>query len=247
MTTQTFGEIDWSADLNLGRSTNQDNNSPGKDVWLRLKEGSNPIRILTRPHQYQTHPQIKQEGAPGFGQKVGCCKESGSDVVCPLCAEGYYTQSRFLLGVIDRRENAFRILDVNRMVIEQLRTYNKTAWGDPTTYEVDMFMDKKAKTPGEYYKIVPIEKKPLSATDQLIRDQADLDYLKRRVQPPSLEVVQKRLEKIVGSGKLAAPPAPKASTKATVKTGVAKSAPAPISASDLDEIDQLFSDAEENN
>jgi hypothetical protein len=244
MTTQTFGEVNWDSDLDFGRPTGQSKfEGPGKDIWLRLVDGSNPIRIVTRPHQYLTHVRIKREGDRGFGQKVGCSKANGGS--CPLCDAGYRATPRWYLGVIDRRTNAFRILDISYMVFQQIRKINKSAWGDPQGFEADLMMDKKAKSPQEYYQFMPIEKKPLSPTDQSIRDQADLEYLKRRVQPPTLEMIQKRLEKIVGDGKLAAPPVSKMGEKATASTKNGKSAtPAVLSSDDMDDLDNLFPDAD---
>jgi len=46
--------------------------------------------------------------------------------------------------------------------------------------------------------VQPISKELLSAADQLIKDNVDLDDLKRRVTPPTPEQVQKRLDKING-------------------------------------------------
>ena len=44
----------------------------------------------------------------------------------------------------------------------------------------------------------PYGKEPLSATDQVIKDSVDMDDLKRRVTPPTPEIVQKRIDKING-------------------------------------------------
>lgn len=76
----TFGEISWNDDVFSGEK--KQTNS--KDLFLRLKEGTNEMRIVTQPFQYLVH-KYKKEGDAGFGQKVSCSMIHGS---CPLCALG---------------------------------------------------------------------------------------------------------------------------------------------------------------
>ena len=46
--TNTFGEVDWNSDVFPGDGKKQTNS---KDLFLRLDEGPNEIRLLTQPHQ----------------------------------------------------------------------------------------------------------------------------------------------------------------------------------------------------
>ena len=86
-------------------------------------------------------------------------------------------------------------------VFSQIRKLarNTQRWGDPTKYDLDIVVDKNGGATG-YYSVQPISKEPLSAVDQQIKDNIDLDDLKRRVTPPTPELVQKRLDKINGVG-----------------------------------------------
>lgn len=191
--TSTFGEVSWNDDVFPGSEGKKNTNS--KDLFLRLEEGSNEMRLVTQPFQYLVH-KYKKEGDPGFGQKVNCSAIHGS---CPLCDLGDKAKPRWLIGVISRKTGTYKILDISFAVFSQIRKLarNTQRWGDPTKYDIDIVVDKNGGATG-YYSVQPISKEPLSAADQKIKDEADLDDLKRRVTPPTADLVQKRLDKING-------------------------------------------------
>ena len=58
----TFGEVSWNDDV-FGGSENKKNS---KDLWLRLEEGSNEMRLVTQPFQYLVH-KYKKEDDKGYG------------------------------------------------------------------------------------------------------------------------------------------------------------------------------------
>lgn len=214
MENNTFGEISWQDDVFAG---SEKKNS--KDLFLRLDEGSNEVRLITQPFQYLVH-KYKKEGDKGYGQKVMCSAIHGS---CPLCSAGDKAKPRWLLGVISRKTQSFKILDVSYSVFSQIRKLAKNTqrWGDPSKYDIDIIVDKNGGATG-YYTVQPISKEPLSAADQQIKDSVDFDDLKRRVTPLTPDLVQKRIDKINGEGSTpvvvaptpaTATPAPKAATK----------------------------------
>lgn len=225
----TFGEVSWNDDSFAGEGKKQTNS---KDLFLRLDEGSNEMRLITQPFQYLVH-KYKKEGDSGFGQKVNCSAIHGE---CPLCALGDKAKPRWLLGVISRKTGTYKILDISFAVFGQIRKYarNTSRWGDPTKYDIDVFVDKNGGATG-YYSVQAIPKEPLSAADQNIRDtQVDLDDLKRRVSPPQPDVVQKRIDKINGViSTTATPTTDKTATTATAKP--ATKATAAVSMTDDDE------------
>jgi hypothetical protein len=189
----TFGEVSWNDDVFGGENKKQTNS---KDLFLRLDDGSNEIRIVTPPFQYLVH-KYKKEGDIGFGQKVKCSAIYGS---CPLCALGDKAKPRWLLGVISRKTGTYKILDISFAVFGQIRKYarNTKNFGDPTKYDINIEVDKNG-SPTTYYTVQALSKEPLSADDQKIRDtQVDLDDLKRRVTPPTPDQVQKIKDKIDG-------------------------------------------------
>lgn len=194
----TFGEVSWSDDVFGG-----DKKQVKKDLWLRLEEGSNEMRLITQPFQYLVH-KYKKEDDKGFGQKVSCSAVHGS---CPLCDLGDKAKPRWLLGVITRKDGTFKILDISFAVFSQVRKLAKNIqrWGDPTKYDIDIVVDKNGGATG-YYSVQPISKEPLSASDQKVKDDIDFDDLKRRVTPPTPDEVKKRMDKIDGVGAPATPP-----------------------------------------
>lgn len=235
----TFGEVSWNDDVFGGENKKQNNS---KDLFLRLDEGSNEMRIITQPFQYLVH-KYKKEGDNGFGQKVSCSAIHGS---CPLCALGDKAKPRWLLGVISRKTGTYKILDISFAVFGQIRKYarNTNRWGDPTKYDIDIVVDKNGGATG-YYSVQAISKEPLSAADQVIRDEVNstgLDDLKRRVTPPTPDQVQKRIDKINGVTDGATATTKKAATAtATVaaKPTAPKAAPA-VSMTDDEELDGSF-------
>lgn len=221
----TFGEVSWNDDVYGGSEGKKNTNS--KDLFLRLVEGSNEMRLITQPFQYLVHKAKKDANNPkDFGQKVACSAIHGS---CPLCDLGDKAKPRWLLGVISRKDGTYKILDISFAVFSQIRKLarNTQRWGDPTKYDIDIVVDKNGGATG-YYSVQPISKEALSAADQQIKDNVDFDDLKRRVTPPTPDIVQKRLDRINGvapasdNGATAAAPATgkKATGKATVQPTV---------------------------
>ena len=230
----TFGEISWNDDVFSGSDGKKAGN--GKDLFLRLEEGSNELRLITQPFQYLVHKAKKDPNNPkDFGQKVSCSAIHGS---CPLCDLGDKAKPRWLLGVISRKTGTYKILDISFAVFSQLRKLarNTQRWGDPTKYDVDIVVDKNGGPTG-YYSVQPISKEPLSAADQKIKDDADLDDLKRRVTPPTADQVQKRLDKINGVTSTDAVATAATTGKVAAKTAV--KAPA-VSMTDDEELNDTF-------
>jgi hypothetical protein len=229
----TFGEVSWNDDVFPGDNKKQTNS---KDLFLRLDEGPNEIRLLTQPHQYLVH-KYKKEGDTGFGQKVQCSAIHGS---CPLCATDK-AKPRWLLGVIARKTGTYKILDISFAVFSQIRKLNKNPkFGDPTKYDINIEVDKNGGATG-YYSVQAYSKEPLSAADQDIKDKVDFDDLKRRVTPPTPDKVQARLDKINGVTTNGAPaPSTTASAPAAAAKKSTKAAAQPVSMSDDEELEQSF-------
>lgn len=237
--TTTFGEVDWNSDVFPSDGKGKTNS---KDLFLRLNEGANEIRILTQPHQYLVH-KYKKNGDTGFGQKVQCSAVNGS---CPLCATGDKAKPRWLLGVITRKDNTYKILDISFAVFSQIRKLNKNPkFGDPTKYDVNIEVDKNGGATG-YYSVQAYSKEALSAADQVIKDSIDFDDLKRRVSPPMPDKVQARMDKIDGVTTNGAQ-APAATAPAAAAKKSTKAAAPAVSMTDDEELDKSFPDYEGDN
>jgi hypothetical protein len=237
--TTVFGEVSWNDDVFPGDNKKQTNS---KDLFLRLNEGVNEIRILTQPHQYLVH-KYKKAGDTGFGQKVQCSAANGG---CPLCATGDKAKPRWLLGVISRKDGTYKILDISFAVFSQIRKLNKNAkFGDPTKYDINVEVDKNGGATG-YYSVQAYSKEALSAADQVIKDNIDFDDLKRRITPPTPDRVQARMDKIDGVTTTGAP-APTAQAPAAAKKSNTKAAAPAVSMTDDEDLDKSFPDYEGDN
>lgn len=234
----TFGEVSWNDDVYGGSEGKKNTNS--KDLFLRLVEGSNEMRIITQPFQYLVHKAKKDPSNPkDFGQKVPCSAIHGS---CPLCDTGDKAKPRWLLGVISRKDGTYKILDISFAVFSQIRKLarNTQRWGDPTKYDIDIVVDKNGGATG-YYSVQPISKEALSAADQQIKDNVDFDDLKRRVTPPTADIVQKRLDKIHGVAAPATPATASAAPRVNATTTPA------VSMADSNELSEDFPDYDGSN
>lgn len=233
----TFGEVNWSDDV-FGDGKK---NTNSKDLWLRLDEGANEMRLITQPFQYLVHKYHK-DGDTGFGQKVRCSAIHGS---CPLCAVGDKAKPRWLLGVISRKTNTFKILDISFAVFSQIRKYAKNAqrFGDPTKYDINIEVDKNGGATG-YYSVQALNREPLSAADQVIKDSVVLDDLKRHVTPFTPEEVQRKIDKINGvDANAPAPTSAAAGKKASSTKAVTPKAATPaVSMTDDEDLDKAFPD-----
>jgi len=181
-----YGEVAWG-DVQDGGQKND-----SRDSFLRLEKGSNIVRIITPPHQYNVH-RYKRDGDPGFGHKIMCSKVNGA---CPLCALGDVAKRRWFLGVIDRKTRSYKILDVGISVFKSIQGLTRDdEWGDPSRYDLDIKVDPNGGA-SNYYSITPKIPKPLSADDIQIKDMVDVEGLKRLCTPPSSAKVQERMDRL---------------------------------------------------
>lgn len=182
-----FGVTSWeSTEVNSKPNANQSN----KDLFMRLESGSNVLRIITKPHEYLVHRYKVSESDPGFGERILSSAFHGSD---PLIEMGHKPKRRWLVGVIDRKTQSYKILDMSSMVFKGVQELVRDEdWGDPSQYDVDIKVNKSAGVTG-YYAVIPKSKKPLTPSDLEIKEQVDLEDLKRRCTPPTPEQVQERV------------------------------------------------------
>jgi hypothetical protein len=263
MATQKYGEISYNED---GGSSNRREGN-GKDLFLRLNKGpENYIRLLTNPHQYTMHKIVLDvNNKKDYGQKVGCSMANGGS--CPACdwvaaqlASGAATEEeakkmgpkmRWLFGCIDRTTGQYKILDVSWAVFSQIKKHaqNVKHWGDPKNFDININVDPNAP-PMNYYTVqtVPPVSKVLSAEDQSIKDKfLDLDDLKRRSSPPSVESVQKRMTYILGHAGTEGTTTTQAKTTTATpavaaKKPVAKPTPKPVVVPDESDDQEDFPD-----
>ena len=188
MSTYNYGLTEWeNVQTQSGKRVNS------KDLFLRLDSGSNVVRVLTKPHEYLVHKYKSHESDPGFGEKVLSSLANGKDV---LVDKGMKPKKRWLVGVIDRKTASYKILDMSFTVFKSVQELVKDDdWGDPTQYDIDIKVDKNGGATG-YYTVMPKRPVPLSTADLELKDQVDLDDLKRRCTPPTPEQMEERIRQI---------------------------------------------------
>ena len=180
------GEISW-----IDPSFDSSEKKSGKDTFLRLNPGSNIVRLLTLPHQYNQH-KWETPGGKKYGYRINCSGTSD----CPLCKEGNKAKRRWFLGCIDRKTNSYKVLDIGYSVFKSIQTYAKDEqWNSPENYDIDIVVDVNGGSTG-YYSIVAKPPRPMSASDLQIKEASDLEDLTRRVMAPTVEKVKERLIKI---------------------------------------------------
>ncbi len=185
MVKSQFGETSWDVEL-------KNNTQKSKDLYMRLEDKSNVIRMVTLPYEYAVHV-VKEDGDQGFGDKVMC---SQFHKTCVLCAGGDKPKRRWLVGIIDRKTQAYKILDISVSVFKAVQELSRDEdYGAPTKYDIDIKVDKQGGATG-YYTVIPKPPKPLSAADLEIMENVDSEELMRKVTPPTPEKVQERLDAI---------------------------------------------------
>lgn len=229
MNMTTNGEVQWGEDNFAGSNQKKQNY---KDVFLRLEPGDNEVRFITNPHQYVSH-KYKPEGSKGYGSKV-LCGTPGPDKKCPLCELGDKAKTRWYVGVIDRKTNTARVLDLSWSIYSQLTKKAKNPKiGPPTNYDINIVVDPNGGA--GYYDAQNYAREPLSAADQTLRDKFDVDDLKRRVTSPTYEEVVARMKTIEKFNKPEAAAGAAGATDATKSTAVAKTTAAESLASEEDD------------
>lgn len=188
--TYKFGEIGWGEEVSSEKkSTNM------KDLFLKLTKGDNSMRIVTSPFQYAMH-KYKAPGDKGFGRKVVCSATKDAPE-CPLCESGDKPKRKWYVGVIDRKTGSYKILDIGWAVFSQMdKLVKNKKWGDIRKYDINIIVDPNGGATG-YYTVQPDGgKEPLSAEDQVIVDNIDIEQLKKFSSSPSYKAVEEKLQKI---------------------------------------------------
>ena len=184
-----YGEQSWT-DVVFDSSAKKNS----KDTFLRLSPGSNVVRLLTLPHAYYQHKHMI-EGGKKFGYRINC-SDPEHRTNCPIC-EKDKAKRRWFLGVIDRKTDTYKILDIGFAVFKAIQTLARDDdWGDPSRYDIDIVVDPNGGSTG-YYTVVAKPPKPLSASDLIKREENTLDELIRRATPPTKEKVEERLASIM--------------------------------------------------
>lgn len=189
-TTVRYGTTDWNDDTSK-RSDRGDK----KTQFKKLKPGSNIVRVVTDPKKYQTHKYQDKDASgqkePGYGDWCKCSKPLHG--TCPLCDLGDYPKMRWYVGVIDRETNATGVLDISSLIYDQVKALNKTKWGDPKRYDLEIVMDPKAKSAAQWYKVFPQMPEPLTPAEVEMAKGISDEFLNKLCTPPTPDEVKTRI------------------------------------------------------
>jgi hypothetical protein len=113
---------------------------------------------------------------------------------------------RWLVYVIDRASQSLKLLDISKSVFDGIRELVRDdSWGDTLGYDINIKVNKNAGGAVGYYTVIPKSKSPLSPADLELKQNMDLDDLKRRCTPPSPEDVDKKIAAIIAKSGFTAP------------------------------------------
>lgn len=173
MTTMVVGEMNWE-DADLG----------GND-FMRLEEGSNVVRIFTKPNQFYV---IWCQDATGKQRKFRSAVEN-----CPLVQRGEKPQARWFVGAINRKNGRPSILEIGPQIYKQiLGLRKKSAWGDPRAYDIDIERQPKGSQP--LYVVSPEPKSQLTNDEKgAIKEFLSRVDLVKMTEPPTPEEVREQL------------------------------------------------------
>lgn len=202
MSNQKFGTSTWDEETGGKRGAQGANGDKKRDAFMRLNDGNNLVRVVTKPHLYLSH-KYKEEGDPGFGDKIMCSAPLHKS--CVLCDRKDRAKKRWFVGVIDRKTSQYKILDISVLVYDQLKTLNRSEkWGDPSRYDIDIVVNKTA-APANYYSVVPDPPTPLSKEDlELIKKSVNEEELDKKCTPPTPDWVLSKVNTLrAGRGQAA--------------------------------------------
>lgn len=184
MSKMTYGELNDWGDADLG----------GGGEYIKLEEGSNVVRIFTKPYQYYQAWIVDKTGKK---RPVRSAVEN-----CPLVQRGEDVKARWVVGVIQRgdKKDSSGILEIGPQVYRGIMGLkNKKNWGDPRGYDIDIVRGKPGTQP--LYSVVPEGKAPLSDEDKtMAREFMDKVDLMKLVEPPTREQVLQELGESEKSG-----------------------------------------------
>lgn len=137
----------------VGKLDNWEDADVGGGDFMKLTEGSNVVRIVTKPYQFYSH---YTEDASGKSRNVRCALDG-----CPVCQKGEKASPRWYVGVIDRESGYPAVLEISMQVFNGILVLKKKAsWGDPRSYDIDILRKKPGSQP--LYVVTPESKSPLT-------------------------------------------------------------------------------------
>ena len=177
------GEIDWNeADLPSPKGS-------GKNDYIRLKEGENVVRIMGNPVQTYIHWLTLPDGS----QRKIVSPSSNPALVRRLEDAGFRRQPNWIIKVLDRTDDEFKLLEVGNQIYKGIQTlYNNPKWGKVTGYDISINRGPKGQQP--LYSVTPNPKEALeSSFKQKFVDFNDRVNIDKLISPIPSEEIERML------------------------------------------------------
>jgi hypothetical protein len=153
--------------------------------FMNLAEGSNQVRIFTKPYQFIVH-WVKD--ASGVNRKIKCAIDS-----CPLCKKGVKSQCRWYVGAIDRSSGKGKILEISSQIYKGIKDYvNDPDWGDVTQYDINIKRGPANSQP--LYTVIAKKPRPFTEDEKaLISLFTERVQISKFTQPPTVDEVSEKI------------------------------------------------------
>jgi hypothetical protein len=183
------------AELKYGELASWDDaDVAGSNYFMDLVEGDNQVRVLTKPYQFVVHWTKDQSGK---SRKIRCAINN-----CPLCRQGIDTQTRWYIGVLDRKSAGPKILEISTQIFKGIRDYIKNpewderytkSWGEIMAYDINVQRGPKGAQP--LYTVMPSPKmRDLTEKETAeVEDFLDKVDINRYTSPSTPEEVAEKL------------------------------------------------------
>lgn len=147
----TFGEVDWNdPEVDSG-------NSGPRTEFMRLDQGNSVVRVMGQPIKFYVN---WVDTAEGKRRKVNTPIED-SALVDRLEEAGFKRSTRWLLKVLDRSDDTFKLLEVGPQIFKGIRDLvQNPKWGKVTSYDVTIKRGPKGQQP--LYNVSPDPKEALA-------------------------------------------------------------------------------------
>lgn len=153
MSNIVFGEIDWnSGDVSNGQSDQ-------KSLYMRLTEGENCVRVMGNPIQFYVH----WVQTPDNSKRKIVSPVDSPALVSRLEDSGFRRQAKWLIKVLDRSDDEFKVLEVGSQIYNGVRALvNNPKWGKVTSYDISINRGPKGSQP--LYSVTPNPKESLDSS-----------------------------------------------------------------------------------
>jgi len=147
-------EVDWN-DPEAAKEKRQSD-------FMRLKEGENVVRVMSNPTKTFVHWITTADG----NQRKINSPAGNPELVKQLEEAGYKLQTNYIIKVLDRSDDKFKLMEVGPQIFKGIQMLNlNPKWGKVTAYDISITKGPKGTQP--LYNVTPNPKEKL---DQQLSD-----------------------------------------------------------------------------